>query len=111
MKVVVIGAGVIGLTTAWKLLQNNFDVVVYSKDLSPNTTSDLSGGIIFCPGVTNIEQIVRSRLDHTYHFQQSLQEFTELAKNPEKTGVELTEGVHYPNQSNFRHHHFSHFTI
>ena len=63
MKVVVVGAGVTGLTTALKLLKAGFDVIVYSKDLSPNTTSDLSGGIIWCPGVMKLEQIVYIQQD------------------------------------------------
>ncbi len=58
MKVAVIGAGVIGLTTALKLLENKYNVTVYASELSPFTTSDLSGGIIFCPGITNTDHIV-----------------------------------------------------
>jgi len=41
--VAVIGAGVIGLTTARALQDAGFVVTVYARDLSPNTTSNVSG--------------------------------------------------------------------
>ena len=43
-KVAVLGAGVIGLTTACTLQNAGFDVSVFAEKLSPNTTSDVAGG-------------------------------------------------------------------
>ncbi len=39
----VIGAGVVGLSTARLLQQRGFDVTMYAKDLPPRTTSNMSG--------------------------------------------------------------------
>jgi glycine/D-amino acid oxidase-like deaminating enzyme len=44
--VAVIGAGVIGLTTARLVQDAGFSVTIYAKDLPPNTTSNASGGQI-----------------------------------------------------------------
>ena len=44
--VAVIGAGVMGLTTARLVQQAGFPVTIYAKDLPPNTTSNWSGGQI-----------------------------------------------------------------
>lgn len=41
----VIGAGVIGLTQAYQLLQEGYDVSLYAQTLSPRTTSDVAAGI------------------------------------------------------------------
>ena len=38
----VIGAGVVGLTTARQLQRRGFDVTVYAADIPPNTTSNMS---------------------------------------------------------------------
>jgi len=40
----VIGSGVMGLTTARLLQDRGWDVVIYTKDLPPNTTSNIAGG-------------------------------------------------------------------
>lgn len=41
-KIAVIGAGVIGLTSSIRLLEDGFDVTILARDLSPNTTSDVA---------------------------------------------------------------------
>lgn len=43
-KAAVLGAGVIGLTTARLLQDRDFHVTVYARDLPPNTTSNIAGG-------------------------------------------------------------------
>jgi glycine/D-amino acid oxidase-like deaminating enzyme len=44
--VAVIGAGVLGLSTARLVQEAGFPVTIYAKDLPPNTTSNASGGQI-----------------------------------------------------------------
>ena len=43
-RVAVIGCGVMGLTTARLLQDRGIDATIYSKDLPPNTTSNIAGG-------------------------------------------------------------------
>ena len=43
-RVAVIGCGIMGLTTARLLQDRGFDATIYTKDLSPNTTSNIAGG-------------------------------------------------------------------
>ena len=42
-KIAVLGAGVMGLTTAWVLRQRGHGVRLYARELPPETTSDLAG--------------------------------------------------------------------
>jgi D-amino-acid oxidase len=41
----VLGSGVVGLSTARLLQQRGFAVTIYAKDLPPNTTSNVAGGL------------------------------------------------------------------
>lgn len=43
--VAVLGAGVIGLTTAYDLLEKGYDVRIYAAEWSPNLTSNVAAGI------------------------------------------------------------------
>ena len=40
MQVTVVGAGVSGLSTGIRLLENGFDVKIMAEEISPNTVSD-----------------------------------------------------------------------
>ncbi len=42
--VAVLGSGVVGLSTARLLQDAGFNVIIYAKDLPPNTTSNVAGG-------------------------------------------------------------------
>lgn len=44
-KILIIGAGVTGLTTAYCLAKENYEVIVISKDFSPNITSNVAGAL------------------------------------------------------------------
>ncbi len=50
----VLGSGVVGLSTARLLQESGFAVTIYSKDLPPNTTSNVAGGwwypVTLCDG-------------------------------------------------------------
>lgn len=56
----VLGGGVVGLTTAAVLLERGYVVTVYTKALSPHTTSDLAGAQ-FAPSLVECDR--RDRLD------------------------------------------------
>jgi FAD dependent oxidoreductase len=43
--VAILGAGVVGLTTAYDLLEKGYDVHIYADEWSPNLTSDVAAGI------------------------------------------------------------------
>lgn len=43
--VVVVGCGVIGLSCAIRLLERRFDVTIITRDLPPNTTSDVAAAV------------------------------------------------------------------
>jgi len=46
LKIAVIGAGIIGLTSAYRILESipNVQIVVIAEKFSPDTTSDVSAG-------------------------------------------------------------------
>ena len=81
--VAVIGGGVIGLTSAARLLEAGFPVTIFARTLSPNTTSDIAAAF-WSPSAT---------ADHARARQwamTSLATFQQLADNPE-SGILLTD--------------------
>ncbi len=44
-KAAVLGCGVVGLATARLLQDHGFEVTIYTRDLPPNTTSNIAGGL------------------------------------------------------------------
>lgn len=84
MDVIVVGAGVIGLTTAIRLADGGRSVAVWTADLPADTTSAVAGAMCgpFIPwGDERIDRWGRTCRDR----------FTELAGVP-GTGVQLTRG-------------------
>jgi D-amino-acid oxidase len=86
-KILVIGAGVIGLTTAYRLAKCKHRVKVIAKDFSPNITSNVAGALWEWPPAVcgyHSDQISLKRSKDwcmtSYH------KFYELAKN-KQTGV------------------------
>jgi len=61
IKVAIIGSGIMGTSTAYRLLlqRPDVDVTIISKGFSPNTTSDGAAGFWepYLPGDTPIELI------------------------------------------------------
>ncbi len=54
-KIAVLGAGVIGLSTAYDLLKKDYHVTIYADEFSPNLTSDIAAGIWSPPSVSQLE--------------------------------------------------------
>jgi len=72
-EIAVVGCGVIGLSTAQLLQSKGFNVTIYSKEIPPNTTSDVAGALwgpvsVFEEGKAGIEFIEQfywsSRISH-----------------------------------------------
>ncbi|NUP40940.1 MAG: FAD-dependent oxidoreductase [Streptomyces sp.] len=84
--VIVVGAGVIGLTTAVVLAERGIRVRVWTRDLLAATTSAVAGALWW---PYRIEPVARARAWAL----QSLDVYEELAARPESTGVRMVEGV------------------
>jgi D-amino-acid oxidase len=85
-EVVVVGGGVIGLTTAVVLAERGRRVRVWTRDPVERTTSAVAGAL-WWPYA--IEPVASAR---TWALR-SLREYEELAASPEVTGVRVVEGV------------------
>lgn len=83
-RIRVVGAGVIGLTTALELSQRGYAVVVSAKAFSPETTSDVAGAIWY---PSNIEPVHECRA----YAIQTLQRFYALSEDT-RSGVTLRRG-------------------
>src|SRR6266568_5845295 len=82
--IVVIGAGVSGLTCAVRLLEDGHDVEVWARERSPNTTSDVAAATWY--------PLRGERDDRTDQWLPvSLERFTELSREPD-SGVVLRSG-------------------
>lgn len=67
----VIGAGVIGLTTARLLQDHGFDVAVYAKALPPDTTSNVAAGVFGVTSIADTDKLegpFRARLQEAARF-------------------------------------------
>lgn len=84
--VIVVGAGVIGLTTALVLAERGIRVRVWTRDPLAATTSAVAGALWW---PYRIEPVARARAWAL----QSLDVYEELATRPESTGVRMVEGV------------------
>ncbi|MFF4501352.1 FAD-dependent oxidoreductase [Streptomyces sp. NPDC001401] len=84
--VIVVGAGVVGLTTAVVLAERGVRVRVWTRDPVERTTSAVAGALWW---PYRIEPVARARAWAL----QSLDVYEELATRPESTGVRMAEGV------------------
>jgi D-amino-acid oxidase len=55
--VAVLGGGVMGLTTARELQRRGYSVTIYTKDLPPNTTSNIAGGYWYPVSVFDYKRV------------------------------------------------------
>ncbi|MEV0844640.1 FAD-dependent oxidoreductase [Streptomyces sp. NPDC049954] len=85
--VVVVGGGVIGLTTAVALARAGRRVEVWSADAALATTSAVAGGLWWPYHIEPAERVGAWALE-------SLEVYAGLTGEPDRTGVRLVEGVH-----------------
>ncbi|MBD0716080.1 FAD-dependent oxidoreductase [Streptomyces sp. CBMA370] len=85
--VIVVGGGVIGLTTAVTLAERGLRVEVWSRDEAAATTSAVAGALWWPYRIEPEAEAGRWALD-------SLRVYAELAAEPEATGVRAVPGVH-----------------
>ncbi|MEU3519376.1 FAD-dependent oxidoreductase [Streptomyces sp. NPDC006654] len=86
-EVIVVGAGVVGLTTAVVLAEGGRRVRVWARETGGRTTSAVAGAL-WWPYRIEPEALVGEWA------LASLVVYEELAARPEETGVRLVEGVH-----------------
>ena len=81
-QVSILGAGVIGLSCGVRLAEAGYDVTIYAKDFSPETTSDVSAAI-WAPYAVQPVELAQQWGLNTYKV------FLSLMDQPEETGVSL----------------------
>ncbi|RPK55553.1 D-amino acid dehydrogenase small subunit [Streptomyces sp. ADI96-02] len=86
-RVIVVGGGVIGLTTAVTLAERGLRVRVWSRDPAGATTSAVAGALWWPYRIEPAERVGGWALE-------TLAVYEELAAAPERTGVRLAAGVH-----------------
>jgi glycine/D-amino acid oxidase-like deaminating enzyme len=86
--VAVLGCGAVGLATARLLQENGFPVTIYTKDLPPNTTSNIAGGQWFPFLVSSPER-------HTAAFDQQLLSAAEFAYRRYQTMLGPRYGIRW----------------
>src|SRR4051812_50068782 len=59
MRVTVVGAGIIGLSSAYRLAEAGYDVTVVAAAPSAESTSAVAGGVVYPPVKRPDERIVR----------------------------------------------------
>ncbi|MFC8867056.1 FAD-dependent oxidoreductase [Streptomyces sp. NPDC057148] len=85
-EVVVVGGGVVGLTTAVVLAERGRRVRLWTREAAERTTSAVAGGLWW---PYRVEPVALARAWAL----QSLDVYEELAARPEVTGVRMVEGV------------------
>ncbi|MCT4353261.1 FAD-binding oxidoreductase [Streptomyces sp. Je 1-79] len=85
--VIVVGGGVIGLTTAVTLAERGVRVRVWSRDAVTETTSAVAGALWWPYRIEPVEEVGGWSLE-------SLRVYEKLADDPAATGVRLVAGVH-----------------
>lgn len=84
---IVVGGGIVGLTTAVVLAQSGRRVRVWAREPAEHTTSAVAGGLWWPYRIEPERQAGAWALE-------SLGVYEELAARPEESGVRLVEGVH-----------------
>ena len=86
-RCLVVGAGVSGLSTGIRLLEDGLDVDIWSSKFSPNTTSDVAAALWY--------PFLSAPIDKTDSWGASTYDYLkELSRVPE-TGIEMTKTYEY----------------
>jgi len=94
VRVLVVGAGVIGLTCALRLLESGHEVAVVARELSPDTTSDTAAALWYPYRAFPRDRVLAWSA-------RSYDVFRELAAD-ERTGVRLRRGTELLRQAGER---------
>jgi glycine/D-amino acid oxidase-like deaminating enzyme len=87
-EVAVVGSGAVGLATAPLLVERGYKVSVYTKDLPPNTTSNIAGGQWFPFTVYDVDHL-------TPEFEEQFSDATEFAYKRYQTMVGEYYGIRW----------------
>lgn len=94
--ILIIGAGVSGLTTALCLQRQGFPVTIVAEDFPPNITSVVAGALWEWPPSVCGHHHDQMLLERTKIWCMiSYEAFSELARDPAETGVFMREAVFY----------------
>jgi glycine/D-amino acid oxidase-like deaminating enzyme len=85
-EVLIIGGGVVGLTTAVVLAEDGVRVRLWSREPAEGSTSAVAGGLCWPYRIEPAEQAVAWAV-------QSFRTFTWMAERPERTGVRVVPGT------------------
>lgn len=98
-RIAVLGAGVIGLSTAYELLKLGYDVTIYADTFSPNLTSDIAAGIWSPPSLKNIPSEEKKHI-LKYMLEVSRKRYLQLAtsEQPEFLGVGFIDDYNFKNR-------------
>ncbi|MFE1951461.1 NAD(P)/FAD-dependent oxidoreductase [Streptomyces sp. NPDC059524] len=86
-EVIVVGGGVIGMSTALTLAERGRRVRLWSRDPVDRTTSAVAGALWWPYRIDPVERVGPWSL-------RSLRRYEEWARRPDETGVRMVEGVH-----------------
>ncbi|MFI7008543.1 FAD-dependent oxidoreductase [Streptomyces sp. NPDC050145] len=86
-EVIVVGGGVIGMSTALTLAERGRRVRLWSRDPVDRTTSAVAGALWWPYRIDPVERVGPWSL-------RSLRRYEEWAARPDETGVRMVEGVH-----------------
>ena len=86
-KVLVIGGGVIGLSSAICLLEDGWDVTIHSAEFSPNTTSDVAAALWY--------PFLSAPVEKTDAWGSRTYDILKLLTADEKAGIEMVQTYEY----------------
>ncbi|MFE4645797.1 FAD-dependent oxidoreductase [Streptomyces sp. NPDC056730] len=85
-EVIVVGGGVIGLTTAVVLAEGGHRVALWTRDPVARTTSAVAGALVWPYRIEPARQVGA-------WLEESLRHYVQLARTPDRTGVRIVAGL------------------
>ena len=86
-NILVIGGGVIGLSSGICLLEDGWDVTIYSTEFSPNTTSDVAAALWY--------PFLSAPVEKTDEWGSRTYDILKLLTADEDTGIDMTQTFEY----------------